>query len=657
MKNVFIGRMFMWPVLVLIMILAGFNSGFCADLPGFKVAGRFLYDRCGEKVILKGINKMTVWTDISGEAFSEIEKTGANSVRIVWVTDGAVEKFDAVITKCHENHMIPMVELHDATGDWSMLSAMVDWWVKPEVISVIQKHEEYLLVNIANECGETVADADFKSGYTTAITRMRTAGIHVPLIIDAAKYGQDINILQSVGPDLVSADPDHNILLSAHGWWPDTYGFNDDFIISELAESVQKNLPLIIGEFGPTGVGCNGTINYKLIMAECQKHEIGWLAWSWGPGNNDCADMDMTTDSKFATLRDWGLEVATTDPNSIKNTSVRPKSMVEGVCEGSDVTRFTVSTIATGRGSVVVAPNKTMVDSGTVLTITATPDANNEFLNWSGDATGTENPLTVTIDRATTITAVFSDNGPAVGVELVTNGDFAGGDDGWEFGAWEGAEGTAAVVDGEYVITMTTAGAEGWTAQLKTTGLDISKGKSYMVSFTARGESAYSLSAIVGMQVDPYTAYSGYQKFPVETTAKTFTFEFTMRDSSDQDARIVFDVGDYTGKLYLDDVSVKPVEGSAIRELQSFGGENRSLYSLRYAGNGTFRFTTPETVAGSFELYDLSGKCLERTAYGAYAAGTTTLSLRNGKLPVGTYLIRLAGATVSLSKRIVTTGQ
>ena len=296
-----------FTLLSTIMSIPVFSSS--TDLPGFRVAGRHLYDRCGEKVILRGVNKMTVWTDIDGEAFPEIAQTGANCVRIVWVTTGSVAKFDAAITRCYENKMIPMVELHDATGEWDQLPAMVDWWVQPEVVSVIQKHEEYLLVNIANECGEQVSANDFKAGYTTAVTRMREAGIHVPLIIDGADWGKDIDVLQAAGPDLITADPDHNLLFSVHMWWIDAWGYPEERIPAEISESVEMNLPLIVGEFAHTAVGCEGVINYKLIMSECQNNEIGWLAWSWGPGNSDCEEMDMTTDSKFETLRDWGLDI------------------------------------------------------------------------------------------------------------------------------------------------------------------------------------------------------------------------------------------------------------------------------------------------------------------------------------------------------------
>jgi Carbohydrate binding domain/Cellulase (glycosyl hydrolase family 5)/Divergent InlB B-repeat domain len=614
-------------------------SGFAAELPGFRVAGRFLYDKCGEKVILRGINKMTVWTDLNGASFPEIAKTGANTVRIVWITTGDIEKFDSAISKCRQNKMIPMVELHDATGEWSKLSTCVNWWIKPEVVSVIQKHEEYLLINIANECGQTVTDADFKAGYTDAVTKMRAAGIHVPLIIDAAKYGQDINILQATGPDLITADPDHNILLSVHMWWPVEWGYSDQVITDEINQSVKMNLPLIVGEFAHSGVGCETKINYKHIISECQNNEIGWLAWEWGPGNSDCTEMDMTTDSKFETLRNWGLEVAVTDPNSIKNTSVIPKFMQTGICEGSQVKRFSVSVVAKGRGSISISPNKSMVDSGQVLTITPVADAGNEFVNWSGSKEGTQNPLTVTVESDLTIAANFTDNGPAVGAELVTNGDFSKGMTGWEFAAFTPAVGTGVVEDGEFIATMTTKGTEGWYGQFKTVTLDISKGKSYIVSFKAKADEPFNLSTNIGLNADPWTTYSGYQKFDLSTEMKTYTYEFTMGEVDDRKARMVFDLGLLSGKIYFDDISVKPIDnGSPVKRMVV--SQTAKTMNVRLVGNGVIAVTIPRVAIGVFELISVSGKSIARLNPARYSAGTHELVFKSANVSNGMYLVR-----------------
>src|SRR5688572_18306920 len=53
----------------------------------FKVVGRDLTDPCGTTVLLKGVNKMSVFDeqDIYGKTyFPEIAKTNSNCVRIVW---------------------------------------------------------------------------------------------------------------------------------------------------------------------------------------------------------------------------------------------------------------------------------------------------------------------------------------------------------------------------------------------------------------------------------------------------------------------------------------------------------------------------------------------------------------------------------------------
>ena len=290
------------------------------------VSGRFLFDKFGVKFIPYGINHMTYWTNLSGmPSCPEIAKTGANIIRLQWLTPGTADQLDTAITNCRAAKMVVMPELHDATGDWSKLSSLVDYWTRPDIVAVLQKHQEYLLINIGNEVGQTVSDADYISGYTTAVTRMRSAGIHVPLVIDAASYGQDMDGLERNGPTLIQNDPDHNLMFSIHMWWPYEWGHTDQEVIDKLAQAVTNNLPVIVGEFGNEwDTSAQGAIPYKTIIQYAHQDQIGYLPWSWGPGNNPQAFLDMTTDQTFATLNGWGLEVAVTDPNSIKNIAVRP---------------------------------------------------------------------------------------------------------------------------------------------------------------------------------------------------------------------------------------------------------------------------------------------------------------------------------------------
>lgn len=60
-----------------------------------------------------------------------------------------------------------------------------------------------------------------------------------------------------------------------------------------------------------------------------------------------------------------------------------------------------------GDGSVDIDPDKSTYTCGEEVTLTATPDPGWAFTGWSGDASGTNPMITVTMDRAKSITANF----------------------------------------------------------------------------------------------------------------------------------------------------------------------------------------------------------------------------------------------------------
>lgn len=323
-------------ILILLIIVNLSEYSYARSIPGFYVKGRFLYSPCGEKVILRGVNEMSAWSedDKTGSGyFSEIAKTGANTVRITLTNYSSPEQMDSLITNCINNKMIPIPENHSATGKWENLNSVMEWWLQPQILEVIKKHEKYVVVNIANEAGAwEVTNEEFIKFYSHAVNKFRDAGINVPIMIDASGWGQDINILQATWKNLQEADPLQNLLFSVHMWWSD----NDSLrIVNEIKEAVESEMPLVVGEFAHKVVQCKCCIDFRTIIKECHENEIGYLAWSWGAvPNGDCSEMDMTCRGTFESLgkgetcgrgdNSWAVEVAVTSEYSILNTSIRP---------------------------------------------------------------------------------------------------------------------------------------------------------------------------------------------------------------------------------------------------------------------------------------------------------------------------------------------
>jgi hypothetical protein len=59
------------------------------------------------------------------------------------------------------------------------------------------------------------------------------------------------------------------------------------------------------------------------------------------------------------------------------------------------------------RGTVTRSITKNCYDAGEMVTLTAAANPGNDFNGWIGDASGTDNPLTVTMDQSRTIAAEF----------------------------------------------------------------------------------------------------------------------------------------------------------------------------------------------------------------------------------------------------------
>lgn len=311
------------------------------------IEGKYLSDKCGNKIVLRGINMGSIYAVNFGlTEIDEISKSGANSVRIVleqqyrdWTNGGkttslTAEKIAPVITACINKGMVPILELHDFTGSANIgadLPKAAQWWVSDGIKALLLNYQQSIIINVANEPDNgSASDALYKQANVGAINTLRNAGYTCPIMIDAPNYGKDYTAFVNQGKVILESDPLQNIIFSVHAYWP-TVGIYGNYSDAKIKESItalkQTGLPIVLGELAIADVqnGQAQAINFKLLMAQCQANEFGYLAWWWGFSNNAGANnqLSMTDNGLYSGLQGGGKIIAFDDGNSIKKTSKR----------------------------------------------------------------------------------------------------------------------------------------------------------------------------------------------------------------------------------------------------------------------------------------------------------------------------------------------
>lgn len=289
---------------------------------GFFVKDGGLYDANGVRFLMRGVNNPHFWYDGYGRyeaynALTAIASLKANTVRIVWqaswkdadwkdnIAKGDTEAamLSKIIGRCVQLGMVPMVELHDATGktDKESMLALARYYTRPDILAVLQQYERYLLVNIANEwsgSGET-----YRQGYQEAVALMRAAGIRHTIVIDANGWGQNMDALLTYGPGLLEQDPEHNLLFSTHMYelWDTPTRVKD-----KLKAAKDLGLPMIVGEFGFQHGSPVKAVAWEAILQACQDNGQGYLGWSWKGNGGGVEYLDLSEDWAGKSLTTWG---------------------------------------------------------------------------------------------------------------------------------------------------------------------------------------------------------------------------------------------------------------------------------------------------------------------------------------------------------------
>jgi len=173
----------------------------------------------------------------------------------------------------------------------------------------------------------------------------------------------------------------------------------------------------------------------------------------------------------------------------------------------------------------------------------------------------------------------WSEGARKAGSQMLANGDFAGGEKGWNFWARQPAKAQLEIAraDGKPCATIAVAAISDapWHVMLTQSGLKIRKGEKYAVTYRVRASTARTVGAEVAHNgPDPYRGYgSKSADVPTEWSRQRFSF---VAPEDDNSVRLSFHFGQATGTVWLADVEMAEAAVDGLRD-----GEDASKGTVR----------------------------------------------------------------------------
>ncbi len=219
-------------------------------------------------------------------------------------------------------------------------------------------------------------------------------------VVDVPTFGLGVTI---VGQGTVTKSPDQAsyaegtiVQLTAAaapnwhfaGWSVDASGSANPLDVTmDAAKSVTATFAIDTHVLGVTIVG-QGTVtrspdqaayDHGSVVQLSATAAVGWhfVGWS-GAATGSVSPLEVTMDAARSVT-------ATFDANS-----------------------YALSVAVLGQGTVTKSPDQAAYDPGTVVQLTAVPALGSYFVGWTGDASGSANPIGITMDAARSVTAVFA---------------------------------------------------------------------------------------------------------------------------------------------------------------------------------------------------------------------------------------------------------
>ncbi|MDG5813509.1 glycosyl hydrolase family 8 [Chitinispirillales bacterium ANBcel5] len=319
---------------------------------------------------------------------------------------------------------------------------------------------------------------------------------------------------------------------------------------------------------------------------------------------------------------------------------------------------YPLMTEVVGRGRVRRDPNAIRYQEGTEVTLSAEPASGWAFEGWSGEGvSGSENPLTITVNGETNITATFVlDFDPTDPTSnLLENGDFSSGYEFWNFHTWDESEADSSLVDGELTISVTRLGDEEQihNIQLVQGGVPLEEGQEYILTFDASAAEEREIEVLAQLPDNPWTVYAS-EMIELTTEKETHVVGFTMENETNINSRIGFNFGNVTGDITVSNVRLTFAEETSVSPATFRSNRQTGLKVTPYSNSAVNISFSPNTTGDAvLKIYSPRGNVVETASIKAVAGVNATHTFNAANVPNGYYIARVYQGGTAQQARFV----
>ncbi|MHB1356560.1 MAG: InlB B-repeat-containing protein, partial [Anaerolineae bacterium] len=246
--------------------------------------------------------------------------------------------------------------------------------------------------------GNTMVTATFRRfTYTVSVNVVGDGLVEVEPTQATYRYGDVVTLT-------ASTDDCHSLTA----WSGDLTGndlvkvitITDSFVITATFDLIPAVITTIATPLGKGSVVVQPDPTQHLLTcgSVITVSALAQPGWNFAGWSGDASGTNIST------------TVTITDPNVVITANFIP-------------TKFTLTVYTVGNGTVSKDPNQPDYIYNDVVTLTATPAAGWYLVGWSGDASGMDNPLAVTIQSNRVITATFAQLTYTLNVNVVGEGN------------------------------------------------------------------------------------------------------------------------------------------------------------------------------------------------------------------------------------------